>query len=82
MWTFANEDRFIANSPFQVRPPFQHIIEWEKERLNRPVTKDYNHAKGYKYDVPVAPEEKYSFFADRLGHPEFLGTPMERLFKL
>lgn len=82
MWTFANEDRFIANTPWHKKIPFQHIIEWEKERQNRPVTRDYNHGKGYKYDVPVAPEEKYNYVADRLGHPEFFGTPMDRLFKL
>lgn len=54
-WTFANEDRFIANTPWHRKIPFKHILEWEKERHNRPVTRDYNHAKGYKYDVPVAP---------------------------
>jgi hypothetical protein len=32
------------------------MLEWEKERINRPVTADYNHAKGYKYDVPLRPE--------------------------
>ncbi|MCB0368312.1 MAG: hypothetical protein KDD45_02445 [Bdellovibrionales bacterium] len=46
------------------------------------MTADYNHGKGYKYDVPIKPEEKYEFVADRLGHPEFFGTPVERLFKL
>lgn len=30
----------------------------------------------------MKPEEKYQFVADRLGHPEFLGTPVDRLFKL
>lgn len=82
VWTFANEDRFIANTPWVEKHTFKHILEWEKERLNRPVTHDYNHAKGYKYDVPVKAEEKYSYVADRLGHPEFFGTPMDRLLKL
>ena len=59
VWTFQNEDRFIANTVWNARPPFQHIIEWEKERLHRPVTRHFNHGKGYKYDVPFAPEEKY-----------------------
>lgn len=81
-WTFQNEDRFIANTPWNEKPQFKHIVEWEKERLNRPVTKDYNHGKGYKYDVAVRPEEKYEYVADRLGHPEFFGTPVDRLFKL
>lgn len=55
MWTFNNEDRFIANTVWNKQAPFKHILEWEKERLNRPVTHDYNHGKGYKYDVPVKP---------------------------
>ena len=59
IWTFANEDRFSANTPWNAKVPFQHIVDWEKERLHRPVTKDYNHGKGYKYDVPIKPEEKY-----------------------
>jgi len=55
-WTFNNEDRFIANTPWQTKTQFKHIVEWEKERLNRPVTRNYNHGKGYKYDVPIKPE--------------------------
>jgi hypothetical protein len=82
IWTFNNEDRFIANTPWNAPIPFKHIIEWEKERLNRPVTHDYNHGKGYKYDVPIKPEEKYAYVSDRLGHPEFFGTPFDRLLKL
>lgn len=78
---FSNEDRFIANTPFHKKHNFQHIKQWEQERLNRPVTKHFN-PKGYKYDVEMKPEEKYQFVADRLGHPEFLGTPVDRLFKL
>lgn len=49
--------------------------------MNRPVTRDFN-SKGYKYDVPVKPEEKFEYVADRLGHPEFVGTPIEWLFRL
>jgi hypothetical protein len=82
VWTFENEDRWIANTTWNEKPQFKHIIEWEKERLNRPVTRDYNHGKGYKYDVPIKAEEKYEYVADRLGHPEFFGTPLDRLFKL
>lgn len=59
-----------------------YLKEWEVEFLNRPVSKHYHPDKGYKYDVPVKPEEKYEFLADRLGHPEFFGTPFERLLKL
>ncbi len=31
-------------------------------------------------EVPY--EEKYPFLADRLGHPEIIGTPFERLMRL
>lgn len=74
-FTFANEDRFIANTPFHYGLTFKHIQEWENERRNRPVTRNFN-SKGYKYDVEVKNEDKYQYVADRLGHPEFLGTPM------
>ena len=80
--TFANQDAFIANTPFNYSGfNFKHIQEWENERRNRPVTKTFS-SKGYKYDVEVKPEDKYEYVADRLGHPEFLGTPIERLLKL
>lgn len=79
--TFANEDRFIANSPFHYDLKFKHIAEWENERRNRPVTKKFS-AKGYKYDVEVKYEDRYEYVADRLGHPEFLGTPIEFLLRL
>lgn len=78
---FANEDRFIANTPFHSSLTFKHIREWEQERRNRPVTRNFN-SKGYKYDVEVKPEEKFEYVADRLGHPEFVGTPVEWLFRL
>lgn len=32
--------------------------------------------------MAVKPEEKYEYVADRLGHPEFFGTPVDRLLKL
>lgn len=80
--TFSNEDAFISNTPFESNWEPSNIKEWKEEIKNRPVNRHYNHAKGYKYDVPVKPEDKYEFLADRLGHPELLGTPIDRLFKL
>ena len=79
--TFKNEDRFISNTPFHSLLKFKHIKEWEEERKNRPVTRHFN-PKGYKYDVEVRPEDKFEYVADRLGHPEFVGTPFEWLFRL
>lgn len=80
VFNFANQDRFIANTPFHYSVDYKHIKEWEQERRNRPVTRHFN-PKGYKYDVAVKPEEKYEYVADRLGHPEFLGTPMDWLLR-
>ena len=38
--------------------------------------------KGSKYDVETPYESRYPYLADRLGHPEILGTPFERLMRL
>ena len=81
-FTFKNEDAFVANSVWESKWKPEYLREWEVQYLNRPVTKHYHPDKGYKYDVPVKPEEKYEFLADRLGHPEFFGTPFQRLLKL
>jgi len=59
-----------------------HITEWKKELANRPVNKHFHDDKGYKYDVEVPYNERYPHVADRLGYPEIMGTPMERLLKL
>lgn len=32
--------------------------------------------------MPVKPEEKFEYVADRLGHPEFVGHPIEWLLRL
>jgi hypothetical protein len=57
-------------------------IEWPKELLERPVNSHFHPDKGYKYDVEMNYDERYEYYADRLGHPEILGTPAERLFRL
>jgi hypothetical protein len=80
-YTFANEDRFIANTPFHAVFDFKHIKEWENERRNRRVSKHFSD-KGSKYDIEIKPEEKFEYVADRLGHPEFIGTPFEWLLRL
>lgn len=80
-YTFRNEDRFIANTPFITNIEYSNVKQWEEERRNRPVTRNI-HSKGYKYDVELKPEEKFEYVADRLGHPEFVGTPFEVLFRL
>lgn len=57
-------------------------VEWQKELDARPVTRNFHPDKGYKYDVEVPYEQRYEYLADRLGHPEILGTPAERLMRL
>jgi len=59
-----------------------HEIEHEKELDARPVRSDFHVDKGSKYDFATPDEDKYPFLADRLGHPEILGTPFERLMRL
>ena len=46
------------------------------------MNKKFHPDKGSKYDVEVPYEERTPFMADRLGHPEILGTPFERLMRL
>lgn len=57
-------------------------VNWKKEIEERPVTKNFHPDKGYKYDVETPYEERYPYQADRLGHPEILGNPFERLMRL
>lgn len=57
-------------------------VDWEKELNERKVNKNFNRDKGYKFDVITPYEERYPYLADRLGHPEILGTPFERLMRL
>ncbi|EGR31428.1 hypothetical protein IMG5_109990 [Ichthyophthirius multifiliis] len=81
---YKNENRWLDQSVYY--PKFFKMthfdVEWPKELANRPVTKDFHHDKGYKYDVEVPYDQRYDYFADRLGHPEILGTPAERLLRL
>ncbi len=65
-------------------------VEWQKvlniikiqELDSRPVNDHFHADKGSKYDVDVPYQERYPYLADRLGHPEILGTPFERLMRL
>lgn len=78
-----NRDRFLSDTiyyPKYARLP--HIEEWERELENRPVNPDYHRDKGYKFDVATPYEQRFPHVADRLGYPETLGSPTERLFRL
>lgn len=46
------------------------------------MTSHFNPDKGCKYDVEVPYAERYPYLADRLGHPEFHMSPIERLLRL
>jgi len=59
-----------------------HEIEHEKILDNRKVNDHFHPDKGSKYDIATPYEERYPYMADRLGHPEILGTPFERLMRL
>ena len=79
-----NQDRWLDQSIFY--PKYEKMthydVDWQKELDTRPVTTDYHHDKGYKYDVPVPISEKWPHVADRMGYPEILGDPWERLLRL
>lgn len=53
-----------------------NYAKFQQARLNRPVNPNYHKDKGSKYDVPFPAEEKAEYLADRLGHPETVGTPL------
>lgn len=57
-------------------------VEWPKDLESRPVTSNFHQVKGYIYDVETPYNERYDYLADRLGYPEILGTPWERLLRL
>lgn len=81
---FKNEDRWVNQSIYYPKyAKMTHFdIEWPKELEARPVTSDFHQDKGYKYDVRPPLEERIPYLADRLGHPEILGNPTERLLRL
>ncbi len=80
---FDNDKRWTSNSVFYPKySPIEAEAEWQKELDNRPVNKHYHHDKGYKYDVEVPWDQRFPHQADRLGYPEILGTPFERLMRL
>ena len=77
-----NINRFLSQTVFYPKyAPLENYTEWQKEYENRPVTNKFHPDKGYKYDVPVGEDEKYPHVADRMGYPEILGTPFERLMR-
>lgn len=81
---YRNENRWIDQTIFTPKTSkMTHVdVEWPKELANRPVTNKFHHDKGYKYDVATPYDQRYNYVADRLGHPEILGNPFERLMRL
>jgi hypothetical protein len=78
-----NENRWIDGAVWEdSRPLPSNMQEHVQARLNRPVNPDYHKSKGSKFDVPFPSHLKVEYLADRLGHPETVGTPLERLLKL
>lgn len=79
-----NQDKWLNQTVFY--PKYAQMthydVNWLKEIEARPVTRDFHPDKGYKYDVPVPVNEKWPHVADRMGYPEILGDPWERLLRL
>ena len=77
-----NQDRWLNQTVYY--PKYEKMthydVLWPKEVESRPVTRDFHPDKGYKYDVPVS--QKWPHVADRMGYPEILGDPFERLMRL
>lgn len=79
----SNEHRWVSNTPFHPKyTKLSNQVEWEADQDNRPVNDHFNADKGYKFDVPVPYQERIPHVADRLGYPEQMGMPLERLFRL
>lgn len=79
-----NENRWVDNAVFELKDKhaFTHYQQYLEELEDRPIDSHFNTHKGYKYDVPVQYQDRVPYMADRLGHPELMGTPMERLLRL
>ena len=73
----------INNTPFLSKfNKTSNMVAWQKELDERPVTNNFNHGKGHKYDVETPLNERVVHVADRLGHPEIFPTPFETLLRL
>ena len=80
---FSNEHRYIRSAVYTPKlTSLSNEITWKKALEQRPVNPNFNKDKGYKFDVMVPYEERAPHVADRLGHPEFLGDPVDRLLRL
>jgi len=80
---FSNVDRFTNQTIFYPKfAPIESDLQWQKEVESRPINKHFHHDKGYKYDVEVPWDQRHPHVADRMGYPEILGTPFERLMRL
>jgi hypothetical protein len=80
---WGNEHRWTNQTIYYPKyAPIQAEAEWLEELKNRPVNKHYQHDKGYKYDIETPWDQRYPHVADRMGYPEILGTPFERLLRL
>ncbi|CAD8172257.1 unnamed protein product [Paramecium octaurelia] len=78
---FRNEKRWIAQT-IAPRERTESEKRHEKELESRPVTRKFHPDKGSKYDVETPYHLRFPYLADRLGHPEFLANPFQRLFRL
>jgi len=80
----ANRHRFANEIVWTPKwlDDFSNMRAWQQEYDNRPVNSHFHPDKGSKFDVFTPYEQRYPHVADRLGYPEFLGDPLDRLFRL
>lgn len=78
---FKNEKRWIAQTIFPASKSASQL-QWEKDLEKRPHNPNFHPDKGSKYDVATPYDQRFPYLADRLGHPEFLANPVQRLCRL
>lgn len=80
---YNNVDRWRNEAVFYPKfAPIESDLQWQYEYENRPINRHFHPEKGYKYDVEVPYDQRHPHVADRMGYPEILGTPWERLLRL
>jgi len=53
--------------------------KWKEQLANRPTTSHFDHDKGSKYEVEWREDQKFPHVATRLGYPELMEEPIERI---
>ena len=78
---FRNEKRWIAQTIIP-RQKTKYEVDFADAQFRRPVNKTFHPDKGSKFDIITPYDQRFPHVADRLGHPEFLANPIQRLLRL